>query len=125
MKLYRHTFLIMLFAVAPVGSMLVSCADSPVGLGRAGVNEFLITSYPPLTTPPNLVLRPPSNAEAIEQAKSSTQAKQLLFGLPVKVANKLSAAEKNFLQKIGTDKADPDIRKHLAEDRGLAILDSK
>ena len=104
---------------------LAACADTPYGFGKAGPNEFLIITYPPLTVPPNITLRPPRNAEALEQAKTSTRASALLFGLPRAAARNLSAGERALLQKMATAKADPNIRKLIADDRGLATINAQ
>lgn len=101
---------------------LAACSQTPLGFGKAGPNEFLITTYPPLTVPKILALRAPSPADKITQSDPKALANRVLFGIPLRDTRRISASEKILLQKIGTDKADPNIRKHIAEDRGLAVF---
>lgn len=104
---------------------LAACTNSPVGFGKAGPNEFLIITYPPLTVPPNISMRAPQDPKVAAELKTSLRANKILFGVPKKYARSLSGAERALLKKIGTDKALPNIRRLIAEDRGLAAFDDK
>lgn len=127
-----------------IGSLgLLAACDSGdvrdvVGLDRSAPDEFRVVSRPPLSVPPDFDLRPPAPGEEPRAAPSTEkQAKKLVFGdegngsspatlfeepasdtaVPAVMSSELSSsAESNFLKKLGTDKADPDIRNVIHEE---------
>lgn len=101
---------------------LAACSKTPLGFGKAGPDEFLITSYPPLTVPKTLILQAPKGADETTKNNLKALANKTLFGIPLKAARGISESEKILLKKMGANKADPNIRKHIAEDRGLAVF---
>ena len=102
-------------------SLLSACADQGLGFGKSPPNEFLILTYPPLTVPPNIALRAPSNPGDAAQISTTTLAERSVYGRNIKSTRRMSAGEKALAQKIGIDKALPNIRELIAADSGLGL----
>ncbi len=129
MKLYPYLFMA---SLSLVGACDSSDVRSVVGLDRSAPDEFRVVSRPPLSVPPDFDLRPPSPGEESRAAPSTeSQAKKLVFGegsesaapatileepfsdtavAPVVSSELSSSAESSFLKRLGTDKANPEIR---------------
>ena len=101
--------------------LLSACADQGLGFGKSPPNEFLILTYPPLTVPPNIALRAPSNPGDAAQISTTTLAERSVYGRNIKSTRRMSAGEKALAQKIGIDKALPNIRELIAADSGLGL----
>ena len=72
-----------LLALASLGA-LAGCGGGSKGvMGRAGPDEFAVTRRAPLVIPPDFALTPPRpGAPRPQEADSSTQALQAMFGGP-------------------------------------------
>ena len=89
---------------------LAGCTGGP--LGRARPDEFAVARRAPLVVPPDFALAPPTpGAPRPQEADSSTQALQALFGGP----STRSATETSALTQAGSDRADPGIRSAVAD----------
>jgi hypothetical protein len=121
---------------------LAACEGSEVretlGLNRTAPDEFVVYSRPPLSVPPSFDLHPPRPGEEGPGVVSSEdQARETLLGTkkqpsadalssetpavdtavePIMTSDAPSAAQSSFLQKFGTEDADPKIRSKLGQD---------
>ena len=105
-----------LMIIVMVSSFFSACSNSRLGFGKSPPNEFLILTYPPLTIPPNISLRAPTHQKA-----QNRTVKNLLFGVSPQIEKTLSSGERALLKRLGTSQAQPNIRKLIATDRGLAV----
>ena len=108
-----------------------STVKDTLGLTRAAPDEYRVVSRPPLSVPPQFNLRPPSATEDTPgQVAASQQAKSLMLGnatndssgAPVtnkaaKPSRAADAADSQFLQNAGANKANPHVREELVEER--------
>ena len=122
--------------------LLTSCGQSNsardlLGIDRSAPDEFRVVSRPPLSVPKEFFLRPPSDSEAEDIGGNvDQQARSLVTGapigtegmsleqaeqgtaetaVPVVLSGELeSPGESAFLQKVGSDKADKEIRSKLS-----------
>ena len=101
--------------------LLAACADQGLGFGKSPPNEFLILTYPPLTVPPNISLRAPLGAGEVAPTSPAQRAAQTLYGQSAKPRRAMSAGEKELAQLLSLDKALPNIRKLIANERGVAL----
>ncbi len=87
---------------------LAGCKTQSAGVfSHGGPNEFAVTREAPLVVPPDFALVPPKpGAPRPQEADSSTQALQAMFG----GAAPRSATEQALLARAGADRADPGIR---------------
>ncbi len=137
MKLFHllplTTCLLLLAACGGAGQS----ARDVLGLGRNNPDEFRVVSRPPLSTPPDFTLRPPTNGDGLEGLPAAdTAARSLVTGAAegeiigsartmgeaesavgiVKSYDLGSTADAGFLASIGADKADASIRDKLNEE---------
>jgi hypothetical protein len=88
------------------GLTLAGCGGGN-GLNRTRPDEFAVARRAPLVVPPDFALAPPSpGAPRPQEADSSTQALQAMFGGPAA----RSAPETSTLARAGADRAQSGIR---------------
>jgi Protein of unknown function (DUF3035)/Prokaryotic membrane lipoprotein lipid attachment site len=93
-------------------TILAGCGSSSGVFNRARPNEFAVTRAAPLVVPPDFALKPPAPGTARPQeADSSTQALQAMFGGPAP----RSAAETGALNQAGQTRASPGIRSNVGD----------
>ncbi|NBB69006.1 MAG: DUF3035 domain-containing protein [Alphaproteobacteria bacterium] len=95
-----------------------------LGMGRNAPDEFQVVERAPLVLPPEYNLRPPEpGAPRPQEGTTSDRAERALTGR-VQEPTAVTAGSQALLTQAGTDRADPDIRRTIAEEsRGLAGLD--
>ena len=101
-------------------TFVAGCASGGSGVfGRKRPDEFAVSRSAPLVVPPDFALTPPKPGEPRPQeADSSTQALQAMFG----GAAARSAAESGALGAAGGNRAQPGIRSD-AGDPGTNVVD--
>lgn len=100
-----------LIVVGPV-LMLAGCGTSGGMLNRDRPNEFAVTRAAPLVVPPDFNLVPPTPGTArAQEADSSTQALQAMFGGPAP----RSTAETGALGQAGAARAATGIRSNVGD----------
>lgn len=100
-------------------SMLGACASNGGVFGRKRPDEMSVTRAAPLVVPPDFALAPPRPGEPRPQeADSSTQALQAMFGGPAPRSDAESAA----LSRAGQNRAQPGIRSNTG-DPGTVVAD--
>lgn len=106
-------------AVAIAGlAMLGGCGGNKGVFGRAGPDEFAVQRRAPLVIPPDFSLTPPRpGAPRPQEADSSTQALQAMFGGPAS----RSAGQRAMLNQAG-NAPDPSIRS-TAGDPNTVVVD--
>ncbi|MFD1610754.1 DUF3035 domain-containing protein [Sphingomonas tabacisoli] len=88
------------------------------GLNRARPDEFAVARRAPLVVPPDFALKPPSpGAPRPQEADSSTQALQAMFGGPAA----RSAPETATLGNAGAARAEPGIRSEVGSPATAAV----
>jgi Protein of unknown function (DUF3035)/Prokaryotic membrane lipoprotein lipid attachment site len=93
-------------------TILAGCGSSSGVFNRARPNEFAVTRAAPLVVPPDFALKPPAPGTArAQEADSSTQALQAMFGGPAP----RSAAETGALNQAGQTRAAPGIRSNVGD----------
>jgi hypothetical protein len=93
-------------------TILAGCGSSSGVFNRARPNEFAVTRAAPLVVPPDFALKPPAPGTArAQEADSSTQALQAMFGGPAA----RSAAETGALNQAGQTRAAPGIRSNVGD----------
>ena len=99
---------------------LAGCAHKNQGaFGRTGPDEFAVSRQAPLVVPPDFALTPPTpGAPRPQDADSSTQALQAMFGGPAA----RSAVESSAVSNAGGDRAAGGIRSN-AGDPSTATVD--
>ncbi|WP_136162463.1 DUF3035 domain-containing protein [Sphingomonas flavalba] len=91
---------------------LSGCAAGGGLFGRERPDEFAVARRAPLVVPPDFALAPPApGAPRPQEADSSTQALEAMFG----GAAQRSATETAALDHAGDDSADPGIRSAVAD----------
>ncbi len=111
-------------SAAAIAAMLAlsACGGGPKGVfGHAGKgpDEFAVQRQAPLVIPPDFALVPPRpGAPRPQEADSSTQALQAMFGGQAQ----RSAAEAGALGQAGAARADAGIRSNAA-DPGTTVVD--
>ena len=99
-----------LVALGLVALTLAGCGGG--GLNRARPDEFAVARRAPLVVPPDFALAPPSpGAPRPQEADSSTQALQAMFGGPAQ----RSAPETATLNSAGADRSAPGIRSEVGD----------
>jgi Protein of unknown function (DUF3035) len=98
---------------------LTGCAGGSGVFGRSRPNEFAVSRSAPLVVPPDFALAPPRpGAPRPQEADSSTQALEAMFG----GAAARSAVESGALKQAGVTRADPGIRSNVG-DPGTTVVD--
>lgn len=99
-----------------VGLTLAGCGGG--GLNRTRPDEFAVARRAPLVVPPDFALAPPSpGAPRPQEADSSTQALQAMFGGPAQ----RSAPEAATLDRAGADRAQSGIRSEVGSPETNAV----
>ncbi|MFW2831471.1 DUF3035 domain-containing protein [Sphingomonas sp. ID0503] len=81
---------------------LAGCGNNKRGYARSGLDEFAVARRAPLVVPPDFALAPPKpGAPRPQEADSSTQALQAMFGGPAP----RSAGENGVLNEAGSARA--------------------
>ncbi len=100
-------------------TLVAGCASGGGVFGRKGPNEFAVSRAAPLVVPPDFALTPPApGAPRPQEADSSTQALQAMFG----GAAPRSDAERAALGAAGANRAAIGIRSD-AGDPGTNVVD--
>ncbi len=95
-----------------LASTLVACGSGNGLTNRARPNEFAVTRAAPLVVPPDFALTPPAPGTArVQEADSSQQALQAMFGGPAA----RSAAETGALNQAGVARAAAGIRSNVGD----------
>lgn len=98
------------------GLTLAGCGGG--GLDRARPDEFAVARRAPLVVPPDFALAPPSpGAPRPQEADSSTQALEAMFGGPAP----RSTPEAATLSRAGADRAAPGIRSEVGSPQTSAV----
>jgi len=98
---------------------LSACGSSGGAFSRDRPDEFAVARAAPLVVPPDFALRPPTpGAPRPQEADSSTQALQAMFGGPAA----RSAAETGTLGQAGGARSETGIRSS-AGDPGTTVVD--
>ena len=101
--------------------LLAACGETTVketlGIDQRAPDEFRVVSRPPLSVPPQFDLRPPG-VDGEGSSVTRGQAESLILG-DKPAAKKLgkTSGDDAFLQKAGAAKADPNVKKDLAEEK--------
>jgi len=104
--------IVMVSAAAVAVLALSGCGGKQAGVfSHAGPDEFAVSRQAPLVIPPDFSMTPPKpGAPRPQEADSSTQALEALFGGPAK----RSAVETSLVNQTGKE-ADPGIRSQVAD----------
>lgn len=116
-----------LFAATISLGLLTGCADTrdALGLTNQPPDEFAVVDHPPLSMPPDFMLRPPRPGTDIERGNNpSEKAAKALYGegtmelVPQQgvtslKSQQLSPAEQALISQSGSDKASPTIRSQV------------
>lgn len=98
---------------------LSACGSSSGVFGRDRPDEFAVSRAAPLVVPPDFALTPPApGAPRPQEADSSTQALQAMFGGPAA----RSPAEGATVGQAGAQRAQPGIRSDVG-DPNTAVVD--
>ncbi len=95
-----HFTMLKSFAAALLFVSLTACAglENVFGAGgESGPDEFSVFTYPPLTMPPDLFLRPPLDERAASETEEAAREALDMDAPP----EEISAAEESFLTWIG------------------------
>ena len=99
--------------------VLAGCGSSNGVFGRSSPDEFAVSRAAPLVIPPDYALVPPAPGQPrAQEADSSTQALQALFGGPAQ----RSAAEGSAVSQAGGARSAPGIRSSVG-DPGTSVVD--
>ncbi|AHE56937.1 DUF3035 domain-containing protein [Sphingomonas sanxanigenens] len=91
---------------------LSACGSGGGGLNRARPDEFAVQRQAPLVIPPDFALTPPKpGAPRPQEADSSTQALEAMFG----GAAQRSASEAAAINQAGGARAEPGIRSEAGD----------
>ena len=105
-----------LIVLGLAGLTLAGCGGS--GLNRTRPDEFAVARRAPLVVPPDFALAPPSpGAPRPQEADSSTQALQAMFGGPAP----RSVPETATLNRADANRADPGIRSEVGSPQTNAV----
>jgi hypothetical protein len=118
------------FVIIVLTSIILSSCSGDVkktlGINKRGPDEFTVVSHPPLNVPPEFNLRPPSefdNGHSNNQS-ASEEARGKIIGVVDKNNDNIfgsnselkPTSDKNFLNKIGAEKANKNIRTQIKQD---------
>lgn len=99
--------------------LLSACGSSSGVFGRDRPDEFAVSRAAPLVVPPDFALTPPApGAPRPQEADSSTQALQAMFGGPAA----RSPVEGSTVGQAGAQRAQPGIRSDVG-DPNTAVVD--
>lgn len=105
-----------LIVLGLAGLTLAGCGGG--GLNRTRPDEFAVARRAPLVVPPDFALAPPSpGAPRPQEADSSTQALQAMFGGPAP----RSVPETSALGSAGANRASPGIRSEVGSPTTTAV----
>jgi len=97
-----------------------------LGLGRNSPDEFMVVKRAPLTLPPDYDLRAPGTAQSAPQEDAVDQAKTALLGRgDGMAAQPAGSAETELMDRMGVQKANPDIRAVIDRENGYIALKNK
>jgi len=112
--------------------VLPACSQvkEELGLNRNSPDEFTVIKRAPLSLPPEYSLRPLSEDGILGNSAQPTmreEAKTAVFGSKQGTTELPSGsnAEDIFLNKVGTNSADANIRKKLDQDNGYVVLENQ
>ena len=92
--------------------LLSACGSSSGVFGRSRPDEFAVSRAAPLVVPPDFALAPPApGAPRPQEADSSTQALQAMFGGPAA----RSTVEGAAVTQAGANRAQPGIRANAGD----------
>jgi hypothetical protein len=122
----KNTYFTARVACAALALLALSaCQDvkKELGVGRNSPDEFMVVKRAPLTLPPDYDLRPPAQGSTPPAADASNQVKTLMGAQDADAANApKGTAEQEILQKMGADKANPDIRTVISQENGYLAV---
>ena len=121
----QQKFLTLLALAALMALPACTSVKKELGVGRNSPDEFMVVKRAPLTLPPDYDLRPPSDDSAPPATDASNQAKAALIGTQDDEAAPKGNAENALLAKMGTDKANPDIRNIINKENGYIALQNR
>lgn len=129
---------------------LTACGEGSVGerlgIERKPPDEFRVLSRPPLNVPPEFNLRPPSDGSEGYglETPAAKRAEQAVFGgsgsdeneglkpgnaptavMSVESSDAASTSDQNFLNKAGTERANPSIRQVIRKESGTTGYEKK
>lgn len=85
-----------------------------LGLRKEAPDEFTVQRRPMLDVPPEFKIRPPVDEAEVRKVEAREETKKVVFS----GAGNASAASDSFLNKLGVNKADANIREKLVEEYG-------
>lgn len=108
---------------------LAACQNvkQELGVGRNSPDEFMVVKRAPLTLPPDYSLRAPGSGEAVRTQTTET-ARNAVFGNAAAAEQSAAGSDSSdaaFLDKIGANKAQTDIRNVIDEENGYIALQNK
>jgi len=99
---------------------LTACSNSQkeqLGLLKTAPDEFSIVTRAPLSVPPEYTLRPPRpGVDRPMEMQTGQRARQTLFGVSDVNETASGEAAPEFMDRIGVNNADRNIRERLVED---------
>ncbi len=108
--------------------VLTACTSGEVrdnlGLHRSKPDEFKVVSRPPLSVPPEFSLTPPEEGAGEFQLQSMEEKAASLLLQETSAVDEAVAkgsSESIFLNNIGADKADPDVRRKISKEFGQPV----
>ena len=119
--------------IACVGIALGACsqkAKENLGLANTPPDEFAVITRAPLSVPPSFDSRPPRPGASRPMEISTTdQARQTVFGVNDVDSEtgkaKTSTVNGGFLDKVGANEANPNIREVVDQERLQGVEDSR
>lgn len=108
-------------------SLLAGCSSvkKELGIDRNSPDEFMVVKRAPLTLPPDYSLRPPAPADAQPASDAVATAETALMGEEKKAPTAAKAADSAFLDKMGANADNSEIRRKINEDNGYLSLENR
>ena len=112
-------------ALVTAAISLTACSGSKakkaLGLSRQSPDEFAVVERAPLSMPPSYQLNAPEPGAPRPQEKSTTeQARAIITGSETATTGTtMTSGETAFIQQIGAEQADPNIRETLKKEYGV------
>lgn len=101
---------------------LTACGEGTkerLGLTKSAPDEFAVVTRAPLSVPPDYALRPPMPGAARPMEMSTQdQARQTVFGEQDMVSGGEYRDNSEFLNRVGVQNADPNIRQVVDAEQG-------